>query len=1556
MALTTDTQLKQLEWSYQGRPFVNISAIGTSNTNLDLSYNGQPFVITAETTGGAGIKEATAGLNSLFTQSVSSTVEKNTSATLSSQVSLTATISHIEGADLVAFSNASISASGQRIRFANSSQSNQVSVSADVERIQQGQATINSQVSLDATATIIEPMGQIVEASGSWSSSCSINAPFSVTKQLSSSISAQATQTTDNSVIKGYESSLTVSTSIDSTASRIIDSGSAMSAEFTQTVTISHIEGADLFAFTEAQLALQVDRIRDNNVQVSSAYTITADAERTRYISGSLDSISLVDIDNLRVRYSEAAVDAAFSLDVTLERILEGNANLEATATVTATVEAIQPSGISLELQTDLSVTVDKITDYEADLSAEFSQTAYGSRTRDIDIIAADFATFNATGEVIRELSADLTAQVDVSSTAERIQTADSNLIVSTSLSAELAQTKEFIAASECETNQTTNAAKLVETTLGIFSEFTPSLTVDLFKDYSSELDVVFDLTAQVEKSADSGLVELTVTTSIQATGQCTREFDSTQSVTATLTPQVTKTVSSNSNQSSAFELSATISHIEGADLFAFTEASLAAQVDRIRDNTSELTSSCAATASVKRTRYAQGNINTVSAISTVNRRIRYNSSAINSAASLTVSVGKIVKFDAHGYSLFTPSLTVKVTKNNFAVLNVVSTLNASIHKTVKGQSALTAQTTQSTTARVTKRLSSNLNAVSSIVIAGNRDKLMSANISAAFTVTKATAKTTKRPVANLQVVPNLSVLDITVYEKYWIDYVDSVNGYETFKGSRSVISNVYGEIFSLTFSDTIQAGNAISPYSDPVLTKYNSHGDIQWIKETQFQITTFTGATLASDSLGNVYGLINQYDAATYPVSYTDMILIKWSRDGVVQWTRKLSGSTYNSESARELKIDNSDNIYVVGQTTRSGLTGSYPSITKYTTSGAKSWGKDYLDLGNITSIDFFSNGDLSVLGSTRQVTQSDQELLWARITNTGSVVWIRAMQDLTDSYETSAKVGGTYNDITVDSNGNSYSLCSYLGSGKDYYRPLISKLDSSGNIVWQKLYDTESSAGGGIAVYGNNLYISINNGHVANLNLDGQILWVRRFDQLGTYPRLGDLVFTVNKELLISSDNWGVFKLSSRGNKPSTYDNGWTISDADLPISDLTSVTFVPTTSVVTSEIISSAVSYNVVENKTVYTKTYTDLTLIKFNAALTSAFTASPGGTKVVRAMSQMSMPSSMVTINQRNLKFTISAQSTAQLTLRPSRTRFPGLSNLSAVANVNAIALRKKKLAAQLNAVATVSPTARVIRKGSGNLQSTAALSLAVTERIKQFSGSFQALAFEVAATAKIGRGLIHCDVTSTLASTAKVIARTDINIYSNAELACDFIVTKVADSNLTVAAEQTTVPHKITGYAGVLTSTNTLNSTPIAKFKGRAALTSRFTQLTIPWYLYTDLVSITSRFSLNADATKIARASTHFDAFTSELTVNDKIRYFEAHLQAFNTQVTVGRIFTIDPFFLIKIESETRELYIIPETRLVAIDSETRNLVINQESRLLSINPETRVNIIKGHPA
>ena len=65
--LPTDTDLKTMDYAYQGQPFVDVALSGIDTTTMDYAFQGQPFV-----TNPGGVTSAIKSINSLLYASVKS--------------------------------------------------------------------------------------------------------------------------------------------------------------------------------------------------------------------------------------------------------------------------------------------------------------------------------------------------------------------------------------------------------------------------------------------------------------------------------------------------------------------------------------------------------------------------------------------------------------------------------------------------------------------------------------------------------------------------------------------------------------------------------------------------------------------------------------------------------------------------------------------------------------------------------------------------------------------------------------------------------------------------------------------------------------------------------------------------------------------------------------------------------------------------------------------------------------------------------------------------------------------------------------------------------------------------------------------------------------------------------------------------------------------------------------------------------------------------------------------------------------------------------------------
>jgi hypothetical protein len=170
--------------------------------------------------------------------------------------------------------------------------------------------------------------------------------------------------------------------SLTAIISKIVSLSSGLVFQFSQTVTISNLKGADLFAFGEAAIAIQVSVIRTTNIQVTGAYTVTANAERTRYISGSIDSIVNFSASALRTRNLEAAHSAAFSLtaDAFKTRFIQVNANLSSVLILELSSSVLKKSEVSLSSVASLSNTITKLKGTSASITSTSSISFTGRK------------------------------------------------------------------------------------------------------------------------------------------------------------------------------------------------------------------------------------------------------------------------------------------------------------------------------------------------------------------------------------------------------------------------------------------------------------------------------------------------------------------------------------------------------------------------------------------------------------------------------------------------------------------------------------------------------------------------------------------------------------------------------------------------------------------------------------------------------------------------------------------------------------------------------------------------------------------------------------------------------------------------------------------------------------------------------------------------------------------------------------------------------------------------------------------------------------------------
>ena len=166
-------------------------------------------------------------------------------------------------------------------------------------------------------------------------------------------------------------------------------------------------------------------------------------------------------------------------------------------------------------------------------------------------------------------------------------------------------------------------------------------------------------------------------------------------------------------------------------------------------------------------------------------------------------------------------------------------------------------------------------------------------------------------------------------------------------------------------------------------VSKYDSSGVIQW------QDNQTSGQGIALDSEGNVYAVAN------------GVRITKYNSSGSSQWTKSLSSS--GNDFVEGIAIDSSNNIYITGQTS-GGLDGNTNEgsndgfLIKFDSSGNKQWTKQFGTSSNESSRDVFvdNSGNVYLVGETSgsldgNTSIGDIDVFLIKFNNSGTKQWTK-------------------------------------------------------------------------------------------------------------------------------------------------------------------------------------------------------------------------------------------------------------------------------------------------------------------------------------------------------------------------------------------------------------------------------------------------------------------------------------------------------------------------------------------------------------------------------------
>lgn len=371
----------------------------------------------------------------------------------------------------------------------------------------------------------------------------------------------------------------------------------------------------------------------------------------------------------------------------------------------------------------------------------------------------------------------------------------------------------------------------------------------------------------------------------------------------------------------------------------------------------------------------------------------------------------------------------------------------------------------------------------------------------------------------------SLFVIQVSGINSQWISNISGKSNSDTYiENARGMAITVDNEEYSYV------AGyiSGISSGKDIAVIKYSPLGDTMWMK-------TFNGTENSDDEAS---AIVLGSDGSIYVTGFVsnnftgkDIILLKYKSSGDLEWSiNYFYNGSYADDRGLDMKIDNSDNIFLTGYVTdNSGNV--LIAAQKYSSGGALIWNTIDLSFSGTNhgkKIETDNSGNTYVTGFVNQGGSSD--IVLVKYNTAGNIVFRQT-------------AGGTGEDkawgIAVDDDSFIY-ITGYTTNSESNTDCFTAKYNVYGEMLWSRTFNGNGNAedkAWGIAVDDDNaVYITGNAADIQNnsnfivikYSSSGSTIWEAEYDGSGSGNDKANaigLIYTNDSvsSVVAAGESWG-------------------------------------------------------------------------------------------------------------------------------------------------------------------------------------------------------------------------------------------------------------------------------------------------------------------------------------------------------------------------------------------------------------------------------------------------